>query len=355
MRRSVLVVLLAGVSMPSAPALAATVRVDYQRDAVVYRAAPGEWNRLSVTASRGSTSQGDQYVRFTVEDSVAINPGVGCRRVDPGRRGFVECELFGSARALVHLGNRSDRGRVLNFFDYVVLDGGRGDDLLVGGPSRDTLLGGPGTDDLRGGAGVDLLLAGGHGLSTDPTADRLRGGRDSDLLMGSAGPNLIEPGPGVDQVSAGGGRDIVLARDDAIEQVHCGAGGDSAVTDGVDYPLACEHHEPYSNSSPVPLEFSAAEQRASLLLGCREGHPAACSGTVQLELDGRAISEQLPFTGANRHRWVMMVDTTDPVPGGASERPDLVVRIRAENSSGAATDDRYPVPTLLVGSPFLRP
>jgi hypothetical protein len=351
MRRSVLVVLLAGLAVPSTPALAATVRIDYQRDALVYRALPGERNHLRITASTGHTSQGDEQVRFTVEDSVAITPGDGCRQVYPSRRQFFECELFGSARAVVRLGDRSDLARVLGRFDKVLIDGGRGHDVLVGGPEKDTLLGGPGTDDLRGGAGVDELFARSYGLSTDVTADRLRGGRDSDLLMGSAGPNLIEPGPGVDQVSAGRGRDIVFARDDAIEQVHCGAGEDSAVTDGIDYPLACEHHEPYSKPSPVPLEVSTStgSTTTSLLLGCREAHPGACTGTVQLELDGRPLSEERPFTFANRHRFVVLVDH-EPMP---TDWDGLVVRIRAPDAGGAPTDERYPIDVMLVGDPFL--
>ena len=356
MRRSVLVITLAGLVVPCTPALAASVRVDYERDALVYRAAPGERNHFSMTASTGSTSQGDEYARFTVADSVLIKPGVGCRRAgDPGRSRFVECELFGSARAVVRLGNRSDRGRVLNFFDYLLLGGGRGDDVLVGGPGKDTLLGGGGTDDLRGGAGVDRLMAGRYGLSTDRTADRMRGGRDSDLLMGSAGPNLMDGGPGVDQVAAGRGRDIVQARDDAIEQVHCGAGEDSGVTDAIDYPLACEHHEPYSPASPVPLEFSAAAggPRASFLLGCREAHRAECAGTAQLELGDRPLSDERRFTYANRHRLVIMLDTLEPMPADWATSPDLAIRIRARDAVGAPTNDSYPVQTMLVGSPFL--
>jgi len=217
---------------------------------------------------------------------------------------------------------------------------------------RTRCSGGRGTDRLRGAGGVDRLLARGYGLTTDRTADRLRGGRGSDLLMGSGGRNLIVPGPGVDKVSAGEGRDIVYARDDSIEQIHCGAGEDSAVTDGIDYPLACEHHEPYSTPSPVPLEFSSAagSTSASLLIGCREAHPAACEGTVQLELEGRALSEEHPFIFANRHRFVVQLDTTEPMPAGGA---GVVVRIRAPDAGGNPTDERYPVALMLFGDPFL--
>lgn len=189
----------------------------------------------------------------------------------------------------------------------------------------------------------------------DVTADRLSGGPGSDSLLGSAGPNLIDPGAGVDQVRAGGGRDVVLTRDGTIEQIHCGAGPDSAVTDGFDFRLACERHEPYSPASPVPLEFSAAagEPRASFLLGCRESHPAQCVGTAQLELGDRALSNERPFTYANRHRLAIVLDTLEPMPADWATSPDLAIRIRARDAGGAPREDRYPVRAMLVGNPFL--
>ena len=352
MRRLVPAVVLASLALPCAPALASSVRVNYPKDALVYRAASGERNRVAITAAKSSTSQGDRYVTFTVSDSVAIQPGTGCERPESGDRRFVECELFGSAHAVLRLGDRSDRARVLSTFDKVLVDGGLGDDVLIGGPGNDTLLGGHGTDNLLGGRGVDELFARSYGVSRDVTADRLRGGRDSDLLMGSAGPNLIDPGPGADQVSAGGGRDIVYARDDAVDQVHCGAGEDSAVTDGFDYPLACEHHEPYSAASAVPLEITvgAGALGVPLVLGCREAHSAACSGTAQLELGDMPVTDEQPFAFANRHRFGLTLDTLEPIP---SDSRRLGVRIRATDAKGAPTDDRYPVQSMLVGSPFL--
>ena len=48
MRRSVLVVLLAGLAVPCTPALAASVRLDYEQTGILeYRAAPGERNHVS--------------------------------------------------------------------------------------------------------------------------------------------------------------------------------------------------------------------------------------------------------------------------------------------------------------------
>ncbi len=61
----------------------------------------------------------------------------------------------------------------------VILDGGRGDDLLRAGPrstTRAILLGGAGNDRLFAGAGEDVMFGG-------PGHDTLEGGSGTDLLL----------------------------------------------------------------------------------------------------------------------------------------------------------------------------
>jgi hypothetical protein len=41
------------------------------------------------------------------------------------------------------------------------------------------------------------------------------------------------------------------------------------------------------------------------------------------------------------------------MPADWATNPDLAIRIRARDALGAPTTDRYPVRTMLVGSPFL--
>src|SRR4029078_11100284 len=72
MRRLVLAVILAGLGVPCAPVLGATVRVDHSRSALIYRAAPGERNNVRITASTVPTAHDDQHTRFTREDSARI-------------------------------------------------------------------------------------------------------------------------------------------------------------------------------------------------------------------------------------------------------------------------------------------
>jgi Ca2+-binding RTX toxin-like protein len=83
-------------------------------------------------------------------------------------------------------------------------DGGAGDDVIEGTAGSDWLVGGEGNDELRGGAGADAL-DGGAGN------DVLTGGRGQDDLGG--GPGGILPGPPVgaignaDQLDGGPGSD----------------------------------------------------------------------------------------------------------------------------------------------------
>ena len=205
------------------------------------------------------TYGGHDFAHYSVEDSARVKAGTGCRRADPGRRHLFTCDMdiFGEVRAVVRLGDRSDLARVLGDFDSARVEAGGGDDVVRGRPggrhaARRARDGRP-VRRRRGGQAVRGSAAGGAWTGRRTVSC---GGAGSDLLAGSAGANLIDGGPGVDKVDAGRGRDIIQARDGAIEQVHCGAGEDSAITDGIDYPLACEHHEPYSKSSPVPVELS---------------------------------------------------------------------------------------------------
>ena len=83
------------------------------------------------------------------------------------------------------------------------------------------------------------------------------------------------------------------------------------------------------------------------LVGCRENHPASCTGTVQLELAGEAISPEVVFSGPNRHRYGLTAAEADrPLPQGAERREDFVVRVRSKSSTGTPTNDAFPAPML---------
>jgi hypothetical protein len=267
-----------------------------------------------------------------------------------GRRSPVRADLSGDRDD----GERGEHDLI--GADVEGLSGGRADDRLIGNGARNRLVGGLGADVIRGGAGSDIIVAGRVGVARAATADRLIGGPGSDQLLGSSGANLVDGGPDADLIDAGDGRDRALTRDSANDQLRCGPGGDVARNDPFDFLLGCERRNRYSASSPVPLQIGTPfgdGTFVTVLLGCREGHPASCRGTIQLELRGDPITPEVAFTGANRHRWVIGLGLDPPLPPSAEPGSDLIARVRSYDAAGAPTDEAIPATSLLVGDPFL--
>ena len=268
-------------------------------------------------------------------------------RVDYGaRRHSVRADLSGDRDD----GERGERDRI--GADVEGLGGGRGDDSLTGNARRNQLAGRRGTDALAGGGGSDRLFAGGGATTPAATSDSLDGGAGSDQLFGSEGANLMAGGPDADVIYSDDGRDTVLSRDGAVDVVHCGRGDDFVRSDPFEFLLSCERGSPPSSASPVPLDLKVADSRTnvSLTIGCRENHPASCTGTVQLELAGETITPEVAFSGLNRHRYVLMTEVTQPLPPQVERREDFVVRVRSHSATGEPTNDAFPVPRPLTAS-----
>lgn len=271
----------------------------------------------------------------------------GLDRVDYGaRRHSVRADLSGDRDD----GERGEQDRI--GADVEVLGGGRGDDHLTGNAGGNQLAGRAGTDALFGAGGSDRLFAGGGATPPAITADSLDGGPGSDELFGSDGPNLVTGGPDADSIHPGKGRDTVRARDGAVDVVECGRGDDIVRNDPFEFLLGCERSDAYSSASPVPLSIKVGDNgtSVSLLLGCRENHPASCVGTAQLEFAGEAVSPELAFSGPNRYRFVLMTEAARPLPPGAERGDELVVRVRSHNAAGALTDDGFAASMLLSAS-----
>jgi hypothetical protein len=265
-------------------------------------------------------------------------------RVDyGGRRDAIRADLDGDRDE----GERGEADRIAA--DVESLTGGRDRDRLDGNESSNWLAGGPGADLVAGHGGRDVISA-----SIVPgyakTKDRLSGGTGSDSISGTDGRNVIDGGPGADIIRAWGGADRIAARDSAVDQVRCGGGADQVQSDAFEFLLDCEGSDPFSDASPVPLEVDTAEggTRVSLLVGCREGHPAACAGTVQLELGGEPISPEKAFSSRNRQRFFVRLESSRPLPPPPQIRSNLVVRVRAHSAAGAPTDDAFPMARLAV-------
>jgi hypothetical protein len=188
----------------AAPAAAGASEISLAGDDLVFRAAPGERNNVSVLEGPG----GPGTVRFGDIGSTIAFPAGAC---EASPLGWTDCRAGGAVR--VELGDGDDRftlGTSSRVSNPVTVSGGAGDDelkgdevnpvatVLAGDEGADRLTGGRGDDELHGGPGADTLdghagrdrLFGGDG---DDTLDGDRFQQDAaDLLDGGAGTDTAE-------------------------------------------------------------------------------------------------------------------------------------------------------------------
>ena len=103
-----------------------------------------------------------------------------------------------------------------------LIDGGRGNDIIIGTA---------GDDVIHGGKGVDLLFGG-------PGNDILDGGDSNDTLHGGDGDDILDGHDGDDTLYGGDGNDTLIG-DDGDDMLDGGAGDDTFIvrgkSDGTDY------------------------------------------------------------------------------------------------------------------------
>jgi len=213
---------------------------------VVYDAAPGEANRLTVgRAGRAITISDPGATVGVVPPCVALDAHTAS--CDGGKATDV-----GSDGASLRLGDGDDLAMIgADVQVHAVLQGGEGEDTLRSAQPGDDFDGGPGADRIdamvgdatlsfrgrRSGVTVDLAAGrtsegdvingiaavfGGHGrdrllggpggeaLLGFEGADTLRGRGGRDTLFGGAGPDLLLGGRGSDSLIGGGGADRVV-------------------------------------------------------------------------------------------------------------------------------------------------
>lgn len=248
----------------SAPAVAATVAVtpdtpEGPPTTLVYRAAPGEANDVTIT-----TNGAYAFVGWLVSDTGApLTAGARCTALDAHTAScpFTESEI--NIAVDVDLGDLNDYASVAGAcgaeeneedfpcagvtvnggsgLDIVfgsdaapsTLYGGEGDDHLLAGERGAVLDGGPGDDWLIGAAGRDRLLgrAGDDRLDGHAGNDVARGGDDADRISGGWGHDIISGGPGRDDLRGGPRDDTIYARDGYRDDVNGGMGRDQAGID----------------------------------------------------------------------------------------------------------------------------
>jgi Ca2+-binding RTX toxin-like protein len=164
-------------------ALMARPNVRVEGSTLVYEAAPGDANAISI-------DQGEDG--FRVSDTVgSIGRGDGCVASD-------EDALCNGEISYVRVdaGDGSDRV-ALDVAVPTEITGGAGDDELVGGTAADIVTGDEG-DDVLAGRGDHDVLRGGEGK------DHESGGWGADMLFEAAalnGADFLDGGPGQDTVS----------------------------------------------------------------------------------------------------------------------------------------------------------
>jgi hypothetical protein len=227
-------------------------------------------------------------------------------------------------------------------FDY--LFGGSGNDTLVGSASgqmiggmdgNDSVIGGLGADDLSGGQGNDTIsyadrasgvninswyqqsgetgendtiqpdfehIIGGAGNDTiaamyfNAASDfSVDGGAGNDSIQGNLNGGTLIGGAGSDYLNGYDAVDTMRTRDGEADQVNCGGGSDSVISDPVDtYPNGdCESIDNVVDTTPPPLTITSpsggttnaqyvtlqftTEAGATTTCALNSGTPASCS------------------------------------------------------------------------------
>jgi Ca2+-binding RTX toxin-like protein len=217
---AVVLVLAAGTASAGAATLTGKVRRGTEETdgtpfgGVLYRAAAGEANRLTVREVGGRTVFRDP--------GAVIRARGNCKSLGPH---VARCP-FSEDRARVKLGDRADRVRLRVEFGPAIF-GGRGADRIVGGFGYDELHGDGGRDTIKGAGGGDELYGGGG-------SDKLLGGRDDDTLFddrrdGPTSGDLFDGGPGGGDVIDYSKRTKALDLDLARSPVNNSKEGDQIV------------------------------------------------------------------------------------------------------------------------------
>ena len=274
-----IVIALAGLApaLLATPAQAGTASLEQGpgRASLVYRADPGQTNRVRVVLEGGNAAPS----AIAVTDFAGIVPGTGCAAA--GTADTVRCPLPpGSAPGgyRITLGDGNDTARLAPAPRVgAEIRGGSGDDFVQGGSL------------LFGDAGADSLEADGA------RSDRVVGGSGPDNLRGGRGPSRLEPGPGNDVAwgGFGNGNDTFLARDGAGDELMCSGGRDRLVMDLLDiFRRRCSQarlRRPGAGRAVPRDAFLSTEGFFSLQVACPLDGPRTCVGWVTASVAGRAF------------------------------------------------------------------
>ncbi|MFJ2772003.1 calcium-binding protein [Streptomyces sp. NPDC087300] len=222
----------AGAAGSAGSAASATAGVGEGDREVVYTAAPGQANKVSVTATK-STGK----VTYLIDDAVTIDAGAGCSYPDAADHTKVSCSVdtlesqdpYPALQLMLGDGNDSvsyDNAGGESYY-FARADLGPGNDTWkhTNGIDGNAVLGGTGDDDITvgengtaaGGDGKDTIHAGAGGIA--------QGGNQNDVIYSEGEESAVEGGAGDDEIHGGAGRQH-LNGDDGNDTIYGGAGDD---------------------------------------------------------------------------------------------------------------------------------
>ena len=276
----VAIAMVAALATASAATAQSTVGKDVAGTGIVYTDPGSNTDRIALDWLDNTSTDTFEHAIVSVAGTAPVSAGTGC---DGGPATFfcgatmlsLTAALGGGDDAL-DLRNASDKGHALP----AAITGGSGADTVLGGTAAEDFGGGTGDDRFigalspgdafRGQDGTDTLDlsnessgftitldgvpddgpgSGGSanvGLDVERVfggsgTDDITGGIGAETLHGGAGADIIEGGAGADQLVGAEGGDTLLARDDFVDGVTCGAGDDTVFADWNDVVAAdCE-------------------------------------------------------------------------------------------------------------------
>jgi hypothetical protein len=176
------------------------------------------------TASPGDVDQIAAFetpttLRFTRFGGAGLGPGPGCSFVS-GDSDTIDCPKIGITSVVLNLGDQDDVASVSPSLGLTV--------IFNGGDGNDGLFGGGGLDIFNGGAGNDNIVS-----------------RDSHG----------------EQVDCGSGHDTAIS-DDADTRISCEEVEGDADGDGVRHPLDCDDTNPLTHPGAVDIPRTASTRTA---------------------------------------------------------------------------------------------
>lgn len=224
--------LLAGTAGAATPA--ATAAVSASDHAIVYTAASGQPNKVTVKAS---ISEGSEEITYVIDDAVAVDAGESCSYPDSADRTKVSCTVTTLesqdpyATLQLILGDGDDTLAYDNSTDqayyFASADLGPGKDTAThtGSVDGNSVIGGAGDDNLTVGEGGVVLGGDGNDTLHAAGGSIAQGGNNNDTIYAKGDESAVDGGAGNDVIQGGAERQN-LSGGDGNDTVRAGAGDD---------------------------------------------------------------------------------------------------------------------------------